>query len=619
MLDYKKVKIEFSQYKEQGDNHVAINIIDSYALLEAENLNAKVEKLSTENKKNLLNFANIAKRKKLYHLALFVYSVTDYYDNPVTIAKVAVVYRRLKLHKESKETLQQGLINFPGNSNILIEYAILEDIKGSWIKSAELWKKAKDSKPFKEVKHYHWYAKTLEKKVDIRVHNSIVSEGLSFFVNDNLLRVRLAYGYLLAAYKNRDFYTLERIIDTLINSGLEISDDFYKPLSYFQEIINMHKAEKNIFDMCLNIDFHAYDIKAAIYFYEIVIACKPTEDHYLNISFEIFVQSLSHQKISKISSEDFRVKLVYFFSIFKIGHFSSISSISKECLQVLFSFSLLAGRVDIYKVLRFFEPHDFHKYKTLSFERDGIGFYKQSLITNPIDYLCIGKISQYQKKLSETKYFDHGLATKFRAKTACIVGPADVGLDNGSDIDSFDFVFRFNYEGLEGYDKNKFGSKTNYSIYIPSSLRKIKSNNNLHILEGLDGVFISKSLSELYNLNSCCVYARIPDSKDLYNPLAYTENNALQRILLNLLMYEFKEIKVFNANLFINSSTIKAYRNYNNYLKVFYQHDPVSNFIFTKKLYENKVIEVDAALADVLSLSVDEYVDKLDEAYGRRD
>lgn len=60
-------------------------------------------------------------------------------------------------------------------------------------------------------------------------------------------------------------------------------------------------------------------------------------------------------------------------------------------------------------------------------------------------------------------------------KNIAIVGPVDVGLMSGAEIDSYDLIIRFNHTSKSIYDSKKFGSKTDISYYTDTAFKKIDS------------------------------------------------------------------------------------------------------------------------------------------------
>lgn len=205
-------------------------------------------------------------------------------------------------------------------------------------------------------------------------------------------------------------------------------------------------------------------------------------------------------------------------------------------------------------------------------------------------------------------------------KTIAIVGPISLGQQNGHEIDGFDIVIRFNFVGLEGYDASEYGTKTNVSYYINRTIYS-KINEISSMAKELDYLIHQRvsprEFSEFENSN-------IPLREMLFswrtstNPYLLGQPNAVQKVLFDILRFSTGKIKVFNSNLFVSKSLNSAYRQSNITSHEFIWHDVFSQFVFTKRLFETGVIEADKILSDVLSMSLHEYAQEMNEVYGNK-
>ena len=76
---------------------------------------------------------------------------------------------------------------------------------------------------------------------------------------------------------------------------------------------------------------------------------------------------------------------------------------------------------------------------------------------------------------------------------------------------------------------------------------------------------------------------------------------------------------MFNTNIFLDNNDSKGYtsdatKDVTKY--GFTRHDPISNFIFLKAVYENSLIEADDVLSNILGMTKKEYIDAIQARYG---
>jgi hypothetical protein len=87
---------------------------------------------------------------------------------------------------------------------------------------------------------------------------------------------------------------------------------------------------------------------------------------------------------------------------------------------------------------------------------------------------------------------------------------------------------------------------------------------------------------------------------------------------MDLLRFETSKVKVFNTNLFLENNYAKAYKSrgkmgadhFN-----FFWHDPLSNFIFLKRLNDYDIIDTDTILTNILKMNENEYIEQLEVRY----
>lgn len=239
-------------------------------------------------------------------------------------------------------------------------------------------------------------------------------------------------------------------------------------------------------------------------------------------------------------------------------------------------------------------------------------------------YLYYGKVELYKQGVSTLPYYNKKLEEYLKDKTVALVGPVEVGLNNGKEIDSFDLVFRLNFRGLEGFSPEYFGTKTHFSGYADDTLRNISNEQLLKGMLQLDWVLREGKMAETIEqkINNSLVnlgeYYPVRTSSGANNSFFRSNPNAIQLTLIHLLQYPVKKLKIFNTDIFISTNYNPAYRQATLEAWHFLIHDMVSNFIFTQVLWKRGLIEVDEVLAKVLSMTEEEYIAAMDERYGAK-
>lgn len=203
-------------------------------------------------------------------------------------------------------------------------------------------------------------------------------------------------------------------------------------------------------------------------------------------------------------------------------------------------------------------------------------------------------------------------------KSVAIVGPVEVGLDNGEEIDGFDVVVRLNYQHAFAYEQRYFGSKTNCSYYLT-----ITETPQLQAtLPDLD--FVMFEVGEQFLPPSVQARKRLKAWHYLISPFLLDMPNSIQQVLMDVLRFSPGRVKVFNSNLYMSLDYAKGYfaKCYQTDELVLSRplsvHDPVSNFLFMQRLFIRGAIEADCVLARVLEMSEVEYVRALNRSYGQQ-
>lgn len=234
-----------------------------------------------------------------------------------------------------------------------------------------------------------------------------------------------------------------------------------------------------------------------------------------------------------------------------------------------------------------------------------------NLYTKPKKQLHSSLKLQFEK--NDEKYSEY-----IYGKEIAIVGPVNTGLNNGSEIDSHDIVIRLNIINPEKYPKKVFGTKTSSAYFVRDQFIKEKDS----LIQNLDSIdFIS-----FHTVRDDDLFKLIENNKKLRTTIKYHERinniffsgypNLIQRTILDLLRFNPKSIKVFNANLWIENIQSDYYI----YKQIFYPanlilHDVYSNFILTQNLYKNKYISADEVLSEVLNTPYTTFKNKIISSY----
>jgi len=218
---------------------------------------------------------------------------------------------------------------------------------------------------------------------------------------------------------------------------------------------------------------------------------------------------------------------------------------------------------------------------------------------------------------------DRKFSDYIQNKSIAIVGPVDAKLNLGEEIDKHDVVIRFNYNGLDESLHKSMGKKTTISYYITEILIKDKfDKNKIEKMNELEWAIFDTA----HKKESICFLGVEANLRQRFliahaylNPYFKGTSNAIQRVLLDLLRFDTSKITIYNTNLFLESNYHKSYKSRGTLGAehlIFNWHDPLSNFIFLKRLKVFNMIETDSVLSDILTMSSQEYIDALEERYG---
>lgn len=383
------------------------------------------------------------------------------------------------------------------------------------------------------------------------------------------------------------------------------------------DVNNIFMAMRNLSVVkCDNVDFFQFDFSIIEALPEITYklsSClrKSQRADFIELMVKIYSQAYKHvyrfKKKTNLLFNLLEKDLGNYFGFFSFDDLEALDSLTPNELKVLMGLALASSSFDSYKIIvRYIADNRLNQ------------FYNETKQRTPIlNLLNEGKVLEYAEKSKSFKFYHQDVARLIEGKSVAIVGPVENGLNNGTDIDSFDYVFRFNFKGsVESVEC--FGSRTDGSFYILKDFSELKDPDQ--VLSQLQIYFYHGSdLKHLSQANIEKGFYRFQPN-NFSHPLLWGAGNAVQKAIYNLLMYQPARIKIFNSNLWVDNKFSKDYkasranRNRKTFLRQFVWHDPVGNFLFTKKIFDLNLFEADEQLTDVLNLSVLEYLEALERS-----
>lgn len=254
-------------------------------------------------------------------------------------------------------------------------------------------------------------------------------------------------------------------------------------------------------------------------------------------------------------------------------------------------------------------------FKSTSEKLDKNFFLNRSCqVFNPKD--CYSFFFQ-NKNFSANKYLntsDLQYKEIIENKTVAIIGPSNSLLNQKDQIDNFDIVIRMNQEEpLEKSFADFIGTKMDINYFGGGLIHNRKEKVFDFINESKIKFVCFKNDKTVEDYNLPNVKARqwfeFPWSFECSHMM-------IQNILLDLLCFNPKKIKLFNIDFYLGK---KKYLS-NKYKlgvysrsPVFDLHDPYVNYKVVKFLYEKGIIEVDANIEKILKYSNRYYVKILEE------
>ncbi len=256
-------------------------------------------------------------------------------------------------------------------------------------------------------------------------------------------------------------------------------------------------------------------------------------------------------------------------------------------------------------------------FKTAAEKLNQILFFNRNCkVFNPNE--CYSFFFQ-KKKFSQSIYWnskDLEYKDIIQNKRVAIVGPSNSLLKQREEIDDYDVVVRMNQEApLEKSLVDYVGTKTDINYFggglIHSRKKKVFDFINSSNLQFI--CFKDQNTSDKFNLSKIKSKSR----QWLEFPWSFECSHMMvQNILLDLLCFSPKTIKLFNVDFYLGK---KKYMSDKYKVGIFSRspvfdlHDPYVNYRIVKFLYEQGFIEVDPNVKKILKYSNHSYIKILED------
>lgn len=339
----------------------------------------------------------------------------------------------------------------------------------------------------------------------------------------------------------------------------------------------------------------------------------------LTIEKELKDLSEIHQLPPYLKQEIGGIHWIIIAKTFSLGHLLSESYKARKTAKEYF----------IKNKLKFYRNKDiFYLYAyracledNISCKVNGFLFPEKYLVSIAHSYLYLEELEKARFILNNNlSNRDIEFYNYIKNKNIAIVGPVDTGAENGEEIDSHDIVIRLNTYQPSNYPDKIFGKKTNVAYFLRRYYEKLLDNNEIKdAIKHVDYVvYHSNKIDTLHEKSEKYKNTRFTIRyQDRANNFFFSGyGNFIQRIIMDIVRFEPKKIKVFNTNLWL---TIKKSEYYIHKQKFspenIIMHDVLSNFVFTKKMYQNNIIDVDSMLNSILKMTPNDYINEIINKY----
>lgn len=541
--------------------------------------------------KRILDIADLERKEKNWANSLYLYQlILDVWltKTPERVFKgLSICQRMLKKYSECSETLKVALKKFPNNKSLIIEKAALLNDCRQWNDASKLWSK--------------------------------VVDNYSYISKLDLLRSSKAFLY---SGRILDFNKLKKNIT---------NEEFCS--NTFSSVLNTHKFTKIRHDELAYLTYclSGNKVKYAQLIDLFIETILNTENTDLSVSRYVLDNSTRYSSLlgsisfsqNDICFIDYRFYLIYsnlFLCIFDFKSYNCFRQASKkniiEQFDSMSTDSLILEENFIITYLGVLaEMNCIDRYRNI------VDFYKnapnklKSKMRPPLHALKL--IYENHEKYSKARQctVKTNIDKKFRdyvkGKRLAIVGPVDTGLDNGSEIDVYDIVVRFNFSDQRLLEPTVFGSRTDVSYYTNPAFKKVVENRGAKLkidwivpqkLDGLDISLYSGNARSQYRASNAVFFK--------------SYGNAFQRLLLDLLRFQPSEVKLFNMNFWLS-----PHDSYYNAARAEFDahtvvnHDVLSNYKFIESLNSRGIIKTDDVIREILSYGEVIYINRMHSNY----
>ncbi len=527
--------------------------------------------------------------------------------------------------------------------------------KGRWQEARELWLVCLGHAQALSAHDYNACARVHERLADWDMHRSVVHQGLQLFPHDPALRRRELLGQALDCLMQKELDKAETFLESA--GQIAVVSDWSCAFSYWNSHVLLARRLVGISDRLerlMVISDSALYREGHLMPHRIVglleaIGCMAWREADRKIfaeRLEPLVTAISSYDtaLSDIGEDRELEEEITSFAHFCQGRMTHLAELPAGHCEFLARLFIGYGHVELYLYLRQAfvrkieglthadnilplvyqvaqanESGDYQAYTRLRALKGEMGW--TSLGRRKIDHYFRLSALYYAQESDALPFpaIDEDFHRYVSGKRVAIVGPVDVGLDSGAEIDGFDIVVRFNHRHGIGYEPRRFGKRTDLSWYVRPILEtESPAWGMLDGMANLEYAITSKnswSHCKWLELVPCRRRESLHCMSYLGNPMMIGYPHAVQRTLLDLLRFRPEYVKIFSSDMYTGMAYRKEYMRDlslgtkgGNALSFFSLHDPVSNFLFMQRLVLTKRIDVDEVLARVLTMTVLEYM-----------
>ena len=622
----------------------------------------------------LLAAATAASKDQHWPLAanLWQMAIDNFQGADRAHAALCEARRNLVDFATARRVAEEGLRRFPDSRPILAEWALLEITAGEWCAALELWQKAGDVSQFSPPREVHAFAHTCEMLGQWDRQRETIKAAVAARKKDPSLETRIAFGEVMQELGAKKYADVMQDLKRL--SAQPWPKHFPCATKHVEKSAKLHAALAGLTDPAKRIRKISASITRPspagcrvgdlVGLPELLLAHFERNGNEAVRELAQTLQSIAH--VCGVTAE--LIQLMPGSELHRaIQRFSTVLDQTETRSKwlptggwlTLSTLALAGGRFDLYHRCRShafdlerrfsdakiesgapFTLNDLRRVTRLAaesgdeklfsalrerYDRLEAQFGPKNCANVRAAALYFGErgacVRWTARKVSSG---DRLLRRSIKGKSIAIVGPVDVGLDHGDEIDSFDLVIRFNYRGLATYATERFGRRTDIGYYVRTGISRPnyaafeRAMNQLKLVN-VDSNAAMKQHAALLKRVKVPLRKRHPIGAAPANPFLKGTPNGVQRVLFDLMRFETGRIKVFNSNLWISNDVAPDYKHTQKFTyRDLVRHDAISNFVFMQRTHAHGLIEADAVLSNVLKMSVDDYVAALQERYGSR-